>query len=38
MNIRFKLENQLGELEKRMHNADDFKEWAILHNAKSYYS
>ncbi|MFO1442924.1 hypothetical protein KDN24_06800 [Bacillus sp. Bva_UNVM-123] len=35
MNIRVKLENQLGEVEKRMNNADDFKEWAILQNTKA---
>ncbi|WP_180827324.1 hypothetical protein [Bacillus sp. UMB0728] len=35
MNIQFKLENQLQDIEKRMNNADDFKEWAILQNAKA---
>lgn len=29
------LEKQLEDIEKRLNNVDDFKEWAILQNAKA---
>jgi uncharacterized protein YjaG (DUF416 family) len=29
------LEKQLESIEKRLNNVDDFKEWAILQNAKA---
>jgi hypothetical protein len=35
MNIKTKLENQLQVIELRLNNVDDFKEWAILQNAKA---
>jgi hypothetical protein len=33
--IRIQLANQLNEIETRLKNVDDFKEWAILQNAKA---
>ncbi|MEH7116173.1 hypothetical protein V7128_01940 [Neobacillus vireti] len=35
MNIKKELEKQLKEINERLNNVDDFKEWAILQVAKS---
>lgn len=33
--LETKLEWQLADIEKRLNNVDDFKEWAILQSAKA---
>jgi hypothetical protein len=35
MEIKIQLVNQLTEIERRLNNVEDFKEWAILQNTKA---